>query len=425
MLRYLRALAFLVLLVVPALGLYARALYQWHAAQADLQADRPAEAQRRLRLPLLVWFRSVPVHVLAARAARSSGDVATAETLLNRCLHLHRPATEDVQLEFLLLRVQTGEVEEVVDVLLRLVDAGHPEATLILETLARAYMHRLHHQRAYACLTRWIEEAPDAAKPYAWRAWVLERMNTSRKAMEDYRQALSRDPELFHARLRVAEMLLEDNDPLAALPHLERLRKADPDSPQVKARLGQCRLAQGKHDEARRLLEEARPEMPDDTPLLIHLAKLDLPNRPARAERLLRRVLELDPTETDARFTLATALRLQGRLDESAAELARHKEYKALMTRINQLLQDEGRSKGTSRDPAPPTEIGELLLRIGRDRLALYWLDQALERQPRYAPAHRLLAEYYEKKGDRDKAASHRRYLPDSDKASGSRRGHR
>src|SRR5262249_161205 len=163
--------------------------------------------------------------------------------------------------------------------------------------------------------------------PYSWRAWVLERMNNPRKAMEDYQRALERDPDLFQARLRVAEMLLEDNDPLGALPHLERLRKQDPDSGAGTARRGQGplrpgdgRVGRGKREEARRLLEAAYEEMPDDAPLLIHLAKLDLQDRPARAERWLRRVLELDPTETDARFSLATALRLQGRLEEAAAE---------------------------------------------------------------------------------------------------------
>src|SRR5262249_42097663 len=152
---------------------------------------------------------------------------------------------------------------------------------------ARAYMHRLRYQPANACLSRWIEEAPDSAKPYYWRAWVLERMNNPRKAMADYRCALEHDPEHFQARLRIAEMLLEDNDPLRALPHLERLRRTFPDSPHVKARLGQCYLLQGKRAQARELLEAAQPDLPDDAPLLIHLAKLDLQERPARAERWL------------------------------------------------------------------------------------------------------------------------------------------
>ena len=58
------------------------------------------------------------------------------------------------------------------------------------------------------------------------------------------------------------------------MPHLEQLLKQRPDNPQVLARLGQCRYLEGKPEEARPLLERARKDLPDDGPLLLHLAKL-------------------------------------------------------------------------------------------------------------------------------------------------------
>src|SRR4051812_20881341 len=58
--------------------------HQWRAAQAALAADRPDEALGRLRLCLRVWPSSPEVHLLAARAARLSGDVDAAEAHLNR-----------------------------------------------------------------------------------------------------------------------------------------------------------------------------------------------------------------------------------------------------------------------------------------------------------------------------------------------------
>jgi Tfp pilus assembly protein PilF len=50
----------------------------------------------------------------------------------------------------------------------------------------------------------------------------------------------------------------------------------------------------------------------------------------------------------------------------------------------------------------------------------LYWLNQALERSERYQPAHKALAEYFEKKGAKDQAAAHRRFLNEPDKKTGS-----
>ena len=81
-------------------------------------------------------------------------------------------ATEGVQLEFLLIRVQTGEVDGATHRWRRCStpsEKGHPESAVILETIARAYIIRLRYKPAYACLSHWIEIQPDAAKPYQWR----------------------------------------------------------------------------------------------------------------------------------------------------------------------------------------------------------------------------------------------------------------
>ena len=108
----------------------------------------PAEARDRLGVCLRIWPRSAAVHLAAARAARLTGDVEQAETHLNRCLKLG-PATHSVQLEFLLLRVQAGEVDEVAPTLIDSVENDHPETPLILETLSRAYMQVMRYEEAF------------------------------------------------------------------------------------------------------------------------------------------------------------------------------------------------------------------------------------------------------------------------------------
>ena len=112
-------LALLVLSATPV-GLYAYAQHQWHAAQAAVKAGRLDEAQRSLDCCLLLWPRSIPVHLLAARTARMRGDFEGAETHLNRCLKLNHGASEAIQLEFLLMRVQGGEEDEVAPELISL-----------------------------------------------------------------------------------------------------------------------------------------------------------------------------------------------------------------------------------------------------------------------------------------------------------------
>jgi predicted Zn-dependent protease len=388
--------------------------HQWHAALAALAADRPSEARTRLPVCLFVWPRDPEVHRLAARAARLSGDPQAAEDHLNECLKLNGGATEAVQLEFLLLRVQTGNVDEVSPTLIDCVEKGHPESPIILETLAQAYMHRHRYKPMLACLTRWVEICPDTAKAYQWRGWVLERLNHSKEAAADYNRALELDPDIVPVRLRLAEMYMEDSNPPAALPHLEAVSRRVPDRPEVLARLGQCRLLQGQPEEARRLLEAAVANLPNDPPLLVSLAKLDLQEgRPAEAEQWLRRALRVDPTDTESRYTLVASLRAQGRTEEAATALAESEKTAARMKRFYHFLQEE--AERPSNDPDALCEVGEVFLSVGKGTLGVYWLNKALERDPGHQRALQALAEYYEKKGDRDRADGYRRLIqPDT-----------
>src|SRR5262249_58703663 len=98
------------------------------------------------------------------------------------------------QLEFLLMRTQTGEVEEVTPSLIALVDSNHPDSLLILETMARTYMHGLRYGPAYQCLNRWIAISPDDGRPYQRRGWGISPMNHPAWPAADYQRSLALNP---------------------------------------------------------------------------------------------------------------------------------------------------------------------------------------------------------------------------------------
>jgi tetratricopeptide (TPR) repeat protein len=403
--------ALLTLLVIAIVvgSAYAYVRHQWRAAQDDVRELRLDQARDRLKICLALWPRRVEVHLLAARTARLSGDFETAEAHLNKCLKLVGP-TEDVQLEYLLIRAQTGEIEEVAPILESFVENGHRDGAHILETMSRAYMQNLEYGPAYRCLSRWIVLTPEDTRPHYWRGWVFERVANPARAREDYEHALAMDPNLFSVRLRLAEMLLEDNQPVDAATHLEYLRTLDPDRPEVNARLGQCRFLQGQHAESRRLLEAAVEKLPNDRYVLLYLARLDIEDRqPARAEERLRKLLDKDQSDTEARYVLVTALKFQRRDREAAENLVRYEQDKVLIDRANKMLQSE--AKTPTRDANTAFEIGSLLLQIGQEQQGLHWLNEALSRSADHQPTHAALADYYEKTGDAERAASHRRRL--------------
>ena len=169
---------------------------QRREAEADIDANRPADARRRLERCLRFWPWTGDLHRLAGRAARMDGDLPAAESHLKLALKARGEATEALQLEFLLLRVQGGELDEVVSALSDTVEKGHADSPMILETVARAYIVQLRYRPAYVCLSRWLELRPGTARAYQWRGWVAERLNNHTLAAENYRLALDYEPDL-------------------------------------------------------------------------------------------------------------------------------------------------------------------------------------------------------------------------------------
>lgn len=380
--------------------------HQRRAAEAALAADRPAEARGRLDRALALWPWDPELHRLAARAARLTGDFPAAEAHLNRCLKLSGGATEAVQIEYYLFRVQTGEIDRVASPLFAAVEAGHPDAPAILETLAKGYLQALRYKLAYGCLDRWLDLDPNAARAYMLRAFALEKLGNHKAAFADYLKALDADPDLLPARLRVAEMLLEDKKVDEARAQLDRLYRQAPDDPQVQARVGMGRFLEGRTADARRLMEAAVPHLPADPTLLITLAQLDIQQeRGADAEARLRVVLKADPSDNEALHNLASALRLQGKMDEAADALREFERYKKLVDKANKLLQDVPDKEGAT--AADYHDLGTALLAIHRDRGA-FWLTKALDKDPGHLPTLRALAAYYEGKGEAARAREYR-----------------
>lgn len=411
--RWIVLIAFVFLVIVAAAvgGAYGYAMHQWRSAESAIKKGRPAEARKHLSRCLWFWPRSPEVHLLAARAARMEGDLTDAEAHLNRCLVLQKGASESVQLEFLLLRLRSGEENEVVPVLIDCVEKRHPETPIILETLAQLYIRRLRWQPAYACLTNWIEYDPQSAKAHFWRGWVLERVNSPGRAKEDFRRAVELDPEMVEPRVRLVEVLLLDNSPLEAEPHLQFLQARYPTRPDVLAKAGQYYYLKGQYAEARKSLEAAEQGLPDDLIVLSTLTKIDLlDRRAAEAERRIHRILKIDSTDTEARYLLVQALQQQGRREEAVQALADYKREYEVVARANKLLQDEAEHPGESAQRA--YEIGLHLINAGKRSTGVYWLEQALQRDPLHEATHRALADHYEQAGDKQTAAMHRRFLP-------------
>ncbi len=414
--RRLFALAGVGLIAVAAVagGLLLWADYHYRAAQRDLRADHLPEAQRHIQLCLRVWRYSPDAHFLAARIARLSApaDYDQAEFHLNECTRLQTEVTAQTQLEWILLRAQRGELRgEVENGLWNCVLHDDPETSMILETMARAYLRDTRFQLALLCLNKWLEREPDTVRALDWRGWVFEKMENRQPALADYRRVLELDPDRDEVRIRLATMLLDDSNALDAVPHWERLQQRQPDRVEVAVGLARCRILQGRTEQARDLLAKALAAQPDQQTALFFLGDVALKQgRPVEAEEYLRRALKVDPFMMGAMFSLAQCLEELGGHDAEVAALrSRFDDQKRDRHRINELM--NGQVERDPHSPDGPFELGTLLLRVGHVQLGLHWLYTALERDPDHKPTHEALIAYYDKSNQPEKAKEHQERL--------------
>jgi len=398
------------LLVVSAavVAVHGYALYQYQQAEKALDEDRLPDAVSHMSFCLTVWPYSASTHLLAARIARSAGFYSQAESQLNECRRLGG-ATEETQLEMMLLRAQRGEADQVDASLLYAAEHDPAHKRQILEALARGNINLMRFLPALVVLDRCLKDYPDDVRALDWQGWVLERLGQRESAANDYERALSLSPGRAEVRLRLARLYLEQNDPIQAEALLQKLGQDQQGQPDVQLALAQCRFLQGKEKEAEALLERVLAVAPDEPTALLYRGKLELQaGRPAEAESYFRRSLKAEPFNSEALNCLYDSLRSQpGREAEADAAQQDYHRLLAKGQRIHQLL--NGEVDKASTDPQPAYELGQLNLEIGREDMALYWLNTALNRDPRHKPTHALLADYLEKKGDKEAAAEHRR----------------
>jgi tetratricopeptide (TPR) repeat protein len=354
------------------------AFWQERAARQAMAEEHFDEAQRHIDLALRVRQQSATTNLLAARIARLRGAYSEAEQHLNRCGQLSG-MSEAVQLEWLLLRCQRGAVDELAPNLLTLLARNHAESVAILEAMASAYMRQMRYLEALRCLDQWIERAPDSVRALDWRGWVSNQLDHREQAIDDYERVLELQPSRTVVRLRLAQLFVKSALYAKAVPHLERLRTELPDNPDVLTALAHCWMdLSSRTEDARALLDSVLEAHPDHFEALFQRGRLEgSGDHPAQAEPWLRRALEREPQDVEARYSLYRCLQAQpNRQREAQEELARWERDRRTRERLTRLLRTELAAKPN--DAKLAKEAGELLMQLGEENRGAFWLQRAL-----------------------------------------------
>jgi predicted Zn-dependent protease len=380
--------------------------YHWRAAEKALAQFHADEARTHLAPCLKAWPRNGEVHLFAARAARLADDSTAAREQLQECEGLGW--SPDVALEWAMLHAQNGDVDKVEAYLRDKVDHDHPDTVFIMDALARGYIRLYRFNLAQITLKRWLERQPNSIQALLHRAHMWELIHNYQDAAADFRHILELDATNMDARLGLANSLLAVAEPTEALPHLEELRRQHPDDPQVLVRLACCLNTLNRPDEAKTILDAVLATDPNLTPALQGRAQVALQQgNPEEAEEWARKAMALDPYDYQVNYLFYQCLKQCGKKKEAEEQNAKVEHIKACIVRMQEL--GNRKLQAAPGDPALRYEMGKLCFELGQEEVGLGWLLSAVQKAPNYKPAQEALAAYYERKGDGERAAYHRR----------------
>ena len=172
----------------------------------------------------------------------------------------------------------------------------------------------------------------------------------------------------------------------------------------LRSLLAEIRRARGDIAGAGVVLDQLLKDFPNTPPVMMARGVLYLESgQPEKAVPLLREVVRLDKSrQRTAGYQLAVALERSG----DAAEAAR---VTAELRRLQDVANAEEAIKSQPDNLELRVRLADSLLVAGHTKDGMRWLDEVLARVPGYPPAHRALAAHYERNGQPEKAAEHRR----------------
>jgi tetratricopeptide (TPR) repeat protein len=405
-----------VVVLLAAASPFLWAGYHQYAGLSAFKRYHSTEARAHLEACMRIWpwSRSARLHLLAARAARRDGDYEAAEQHLRECQEYSGEGLvyEESVLEWAMLHGMEGDldtVEEPLKTNLR----KHPELTpLFLEALAGSYQRMSRVVDALRYADAWVELQPD--NPQAWfvRGNIHRQVGAWQKAADDYRRVLELDPDRTQARRWLAAGLLEIGRYQDALEHAEILHKLQPEDPDLRVRLALCHFRLGHDTEARALLDGVIAEHPDYGMALLSRGQLELKAEHfAEAEDWLRRAARVMPYDYKAQWALADCLRRAGKTEEAEKQLDHANVLKDRRQRQGEIMTHLMSQRPN--DPALQAELGTLYLQLGNPEVGEGWLLHALRIDPNQLPALEALADFYQQRGEAEKAEEYRQRIRD------------
>lgn len=251
---------------------------------------------------------------------------------------------------------------------------------------AQSALKRGSYAEAETGFRKFLEASPSVAEGHVNLGLALHLQTKHQEAIRSFRRAIELQPQLGHAYLFLGIDLFSLNDTTGAISALQQYVKMVPRDPQGHYYLGLCFASRGQTGEAMSALETATQLAPRDVDMLYHLAQTYI----AQANTIVQRVAEYDPN-------LSLLKKWEQMQNAEMGEAIRQSPVagadKATLQSVRGRL---GRT--------PPDVEAEQLAAAAYANLYLQTTRRFVVLEPTSFRVHQLLAGYYEKTRQTDKA---------------------
>jgi tetratricopeptide (TPR) repeat protein len=376
-------------------------LAQDSASNLDLET-----AKTHLRQCLNSWPLDAEVHFLLARLCRRSNDFAGWQIHLGHAEALQW-SKEEVQRETILMRIQADALPSVEALVMEQLASGSIDKDLLLEAWVKRCLDQVRIDEAIRGATFWMEQSPRNGQALFLRGQANQARRAFDKAIADYEQALELQPNYAEALLGLADAHVLQGQYDLALQKYQSFLKLRPEHVGALFGVAHCQFFLGHKDEAKKSLQTlfvANQNHPAGVFLQGKILMEEGDNKEALA--WLRRAEKLAPNEIDITYSLAGLLRKLDQIEEASQYDQKVQELRTGIARL-EILRQQARQEPDNIDLR--YEGATLFAKLGQEEEAERWFLIVLRLNPNHVPAHRALADYYQKKGDPRQAELHRR----------------
>jgi tetratricopeptide (TPR) repeat protein len=385
--------------------------YHWRQAKKAIENNDLTRAEEQLRSCANVWATDGEVHFLLARTYRRLGKFQPARAHLQLAAK-QRWVPEQIKLEYLLMKAQTGFRPEAIQPLQEKLKEGHQDDTYIFEAVIIGCLQANNFLEANRWTTVWLEQHPDDWLARFWLGVVLEEAHEYDLAAQEYQKALELNPNGSQVHLRLAEVLMQPNPTEEALGHYEAALAAEPNHPAALLGLARCQHSLGRNEVAKANLDRLIELDPQNFAAYSLYGQMALEeDKPEQALKWLQKAQAINPSHLLTNKRLALVFHKLRRDEEAREAERRAEELEQLNIRLEEITKELLKQP---KDVSLRLEAGDILFKLGHYQKAFPWFVSALLIDPKHPPSKEATKRCLQRMGDKELLERYQPILEDA-----------